>query len=88
MAAGVVGGCFKFYCESLSVRASRVRADHGGADVGFHGSRCDERRALESLLGIRRLLLFTPDGALLLPPALGPYPILGFSGSPKGLPAV
>ena len=60
-AGGCWGGRLVFYCDSLSVRASGVRADRGGADVGSHGSQCDERQA-------RDLLLFTPDGALLLRP--------------------
>ena len=64
-AGGCWGGRWVFYCVSLSVSASGVRADRGGADADAHGSRFPKGAKAGA-----PPFAFTPGSALLLPPAL------------------
>ena len=76
-AGGCWGGRWVFYCASLSVCASGVRVDRGGADVGAHDSRFPKGAKAGA-----PPFAFTPGSALLLPPALALTP-LGVLAAPR-----
>ena len=72
--ANVIG---MFYCVSLSVCASGVREDRGGADADAHGSRFPKGAKAGA-----PPFAFTPGSALPLPPALALTP-LGVLAAPR-----
>ena len=76
-AGGCWGGRWVFYCASLSVCASGVREDRGGADADAHGSRFPKGAKAGA-----PPFAFTPGSALLLPPALALTP-LGVLAAPR-----